>query len=124
MFLSIFVFIILPVLICLILHFIYPYIDYTWDTCIDLIQAVFIIIWVAILIILPVYRIDIKAKIAGYNEMQQTYNNLRVTAEEKTAIGLKIMECNKELAELKEVANITVLKIFFPEEIYTQDFIK
>ena len=124
MFSSIFVFIILPVLIILILQFIEPYIDYTWDICIDLIQFIFIIVWVVVLTVLPVHRIDIKAKIAGYNEMQQTYNNLRITTEEKTAIGLKIMECNKELAELKEVANITVLKIFFPKEIYAQDFIK
>jgi len=77
------------------------------------------------LILLPANRYRVLGQIAQYNATKETICNARAKGIniENAALQLKIIEINRELANVKYY-NTTIFKLWIPNEVDDLEFIK
>lgn len=124
MFLSVSIFIILPI-VFLILTGVDMHRRYTsiWTFS----HMIVGIIWAIILVFIVLVRFETKQFIAQFREVRANIEYTRSRDEvdfESAAIYHKIVEYNSEMARKQYVANINTLKIFYPKELLQLKSIK
>lgn len=122
-FISFFVWFILPLIVAYAGYLILEHACMDWGI---VLEAIGVVVFVMVVFACPINRTDMSSKVRAIEQVRTTISEARKVGNqaELAALQTKIIEYNAKLASVKYFADCTILRVFYPEDIYTTEYLK